>query len=100
MKRFLTFAGDTYYPQPGWETSRGLYDTQDEAVEALKELHKDEDYDWCHVVDLETEQIVARWRGKTYEPRPDEIYDHTLKRAVKDPLFIKDMPKYRWDCDE
>lgn len=50
MKRFLVFAGSTYYPMGGWEDLITSYDTLEEALtcSALS------DEDWAEVVDLET----------------------------------------------
>lgn len=55
MKRYLTFAGDRYYPLGGWEDRRLSYDTKEEAVEAVSGR-----WDWWHVVDLFTGQVVAQ----------------------------------------
>jgi hypothetical protein len=54
MKRFLAFAGDSYYPEGGAKDFVGAFDTELDARLAGVETPKD----WCHVFDLETKTIV------------------------------------------
>lgn len=55
IKRFLVFAGDTYYPTGGWSDYRCSFDTEKEALKWLARYN----YDWNHIVDMQT--------GKTCE---------------------------------
>ena len=55
---FALFAGETYYPAPGWQGHRGQYATLKEATAIGKELAK-EKYTWWQVVDLRKLKIVA-----------------------------------------
>ena len=55
MKRYLVFAGDTYYPNGGWDDIYGAYETSDEAVAAADEAH--DQYDWVQVIDIETASL-------------------------------------------
>lgn len=56
MKRFMLFFGDRYYPQGGMRDFIGSYNTIEEAVE--KTLDQINDYDWFHIYDIETQEIV------------------------------------------
>lgn len=57
MKRYLLFAGDTYYPSGGWYDFIGSYST---VGEAQAQAQSDErHYDWAHVVDSQTGQVVS-----------------------------------------
>lgn len=53
MKRYLAFAGSTYYPSGGMNDFIGSFDTVDEAIAEI--CYSDEDYgminDWGHVFD-------------------------------------------------
>lgn len=61
MKRYLFFAGGTYYALGGWDDFIGDYDSQDEIEEIVKiGTEKGYIYDWYHIVDLETKEIVNR----------------------------------------
>ena len=53
MKRFLVFAGLTYYPNGGWEDFNASYATEEEAIAVCKSLIKDGWNDWAHYIDLE-----------------------------------------------
>jgi hypothetical protein len=48
MKRYMTFAGEYYYPSGGMNDFRGSFDTLDEAIGFIEAL----DYDWMHVWDI------------------------------------------------
>ncbi len=54
MKRYLLFAGDSYYPEGGWFDFKGDFDT---VVDAIKSIAL-RDYDWYHVVDSTTQKRV------------------------------------------
>lgn len=54
-KRFLLFAGETYYAAPGWRGFVDSFDTLEEAIAAGKL----DGSDWWQVVDLEQGEIVA-----------------------------------------
>lgn len=54
-ERFLVFAGDQYYPYGGYWDYRGGFASIDLAKNHLL-AHRG--YDWWHVVDSETQQIV------------------------------------------
>lgn len=56
MKRFLVFAGETYYPMGGWADFQKDYDTFEEASNSFTELMKTED--WMHIVDSLNGQVV------------------------------------------
>lgn len=56
MKRYLLFAGESYYPFGGWEDFRDSFDSITEATEAAGKLGSD----WWHVVDSVTGQIVEQ----------------------------------------
>ncbi len=52
LKRYLVFAGSTYYPAGGWGDFRTSCDTVEEAKDWL--LKWNEDYDWWQIADAET----------------------------------------------
>lgn len=52
-ERYLLFAGDRYYPAGGWQDFKMDFDSVDPAVIAGG------DYDWWHVVDRATGEVVA-----------------------------------------
>jgi hypothetical protein len=57
MRQFLLFAGDHYYPSGGYNDFKESFDSIVEAEVAGAK------YDWCHVVDAFTHEIVCeRWR--------------------------------------
>lgn len=61
FKRYLLFAGATYYPSGGWDDFVGSFDTTEQAKDAL--LAKGFDYyDWAHIVDATDGAVV--WAGK------------------------------------
>lgn len=73
MKRFLLFAGDTYYPIGGWDDHVESFDNIEEAVARASEMLASTDapktsrwwnynHDWAHVVDLEAGAVV--WTEK------------------------------------
>jgi len=55
MKRYLAFAGETYYPGGGWEDYIGTYDTIEEARAVLKEKYN---HGWWQIVDTTTMQEI------------------------------------------
>jgi hypothetical protein len=55
MKRFLVFAGDSFYPAGGWDDLQGDYETLKEARESLSVKRP---YDWHHIVDTKTGEQV------------------------------------------
>lgn len=64
MKKYLLFAGHNYYPAGGVLDFIGDYDTLEEALEEANrkegwEDYKTEVYDWWHVVDHDTMEIIA-----------------------------------------
>jgi hypothetical protein len=65
-KRYWLFAGDWHYAAGGWHDRRGMYDTIAEAVAEGKRQQTAEwchgpfsVFEWWHVVDIATGEIVA-----------------------------------------
>lgn len=59
MKRFLVFAGDTYYPMGGWSDFKGSFDSIDAAKDMLlSDAAQRRGFDWVEIVDTDTEEIV------------------------------------------
>ncbi len=56
MKKYLVFAGSTYYPMGGWNDFRTSFHSIDEAKNYLLDTQKQ--YDWYHIIDSETYRIV------------------------------------------
>ena len=61
MNNYLLFAGDNYYPSGGWEDFIGSFSTQEEAQDVGADKIEDE-FNWYHVVDLSSGNIVAKGR--------------------------------------
>lgn len=61
LKRFLLFAGATYYASGGWKDFVGSFDTQTEAEAAMRAegAQRGIEERWAHVVDIETAERVA-----------------------------------------
>lgn len=55
MKRFLLFAGETYYPGGGWDDFVDDYDTLEEAEAKAKTLKEN----WWDIVDTTTKTKVG-----------------------------------------
>jgi hypothetical protein len=55
-KRFMLFAGSTYYPEGGWKDYIGSFDSILEATERLVQSKTYGDmlsFDWYHIVDTQ-----------------------------------------------
>jgi hypothetical protein len=63
VKRFLLFAGQTYYANGGWRDFVSSHATLDEAEAARKAEHVEQNSNygtgWTHIVDSETEKEVV-----------------------------------------
>jgi flavin-binding protein dodecin len=65
MKRYLVFAGTSYYASGGWLDFIGSAETLEEAAaEARRKTDADDCLDWHHIVDAETMTIVAGKDGR------------------------------------
>lgn len=64
MKRFLVFAGETYYPAGGFKDFISAHDELTQAQKARSEAHSR--FGWSHIVDLEKLKIVE----SQYENNP------------------------------
>ena len=64
MKQFLLFSGNFFENTGGFHNFKGDYITIEEAKKAINEIPhgfikgKSEWYDWMHIVDIQTMQIV------------------------------------------
>jgi len=57
MKRYLVFAGSFYYPSGGAEDF--IFATDDlEKAREKRHRSKKQGYDWCHIFDNETLEII------------------------------------------
>ena len=54
MKRYIVFAGDTYYPGCAWFDFQDDFDTLEEAETYADGLKND----WHQIVDLDTKRMV------------------------------------------
>lgn len=63
MKRYVLFAGDVYYPGGGFEdfeaSSDSLADLKRKA-KAFTDKEREPIYVWWHIVDRQTDEIVAK----------------------------------------
>jgi hypothetical protein len=57
MKRFLVFSGWYYQDLGGWLDFKGSFDTVEDAKVFLT---KNENYEWCQIVDGITGEIVIK----------------------------------------
>jgi len=60
MKRYLVFAGYDYYPSGGWKDFKKGFDIYREALEYCAGSTEVKYFDFVHIVDIETMQIVFR----------------------------------------
>jgi hypothetical protein len=58
MKRYLLFAGATYYPGGGWDDFVGHFDDVEDARRKGNELCNQEWYYWFQIVDTTTMKVV------------------------------------------
>jgi hypothetical protein len=63
MKNFLAFYGDCQYPQGGMDDFIGDFDTEKEAIDAIKakqveDYRTDWNYTWAHVWSVEDQDKV------------------------------------------
>lgn len=75
MKRYLLFAGSSYYPRGGWLDFIDSFDTPEEAKE-VGQCHdififsnKEESYpkyDWFHIIDKKTGRPCLTENGDLY----------------------------------
>lgn len=82
-KRYWLFAGDEHYAAGGWHDRRGQYDTIAEAVAEGKRQRAfawserlQDVYEWWHVVDVTSGEIVAGSELQAYGARdltPEQI---------------------------
>jgi len=64
VKRYWLFGGECYYAAGGWHDRHGTYDTIAEAVTEGARLFAV--YEWWHVVDSMTGEIVAGSESQAY----------------------------------
>lgn len=58
MKRFVLFAGITYYASGGWNDFVADFDDLPSAIASGMETMQSDDWRWAHVVDVTTGDIV------------------------------------------
>lgn len=61
MKRYLLFAGDEYYPAPGWHDFKNSYESVEQGKAAGENFISENavyQFDWFHIVDASTGSIV------------------------------------------
>ena len=60
LKRYLVFAGESYYPLGGWDDLIGQYDTIEEARMATKSYQHSQL--WAQIIDIVTQKdIESKW---------------------------------------
>ena len=55
---FIIFAGDTYYPDGGWNDFYSFADTKNEAHKIYEEILKKREDNWSHVLDFNSGKII------------------------------------------
>lgn len=53
LKRYLLFAGETYYPSGGWMDFIRSFDSKKDAVILARQLKSEGDIDWFHIIDTQ-----------------------------------------------
>jgi hypothetical protein len=66
MKRFMLFAGDTYYACGGANDHQGSYDDLYEAIAAGQKELADGTVDWWHVYDKDEDVIADSSDSQAY----------------------------------
>jgi hypothetical protein len=61
VKRYIVFAGLTYYPSGGWKDFVSEHDTKEEAIaSAKKALDIDQGgFDWAQILDCKDQVLVT-----------------------------------------
>jgi len=54
-KRYLLFAGSSYYPLGGWDDFKKSFESLDEARRYIPVVRED----WWQIVDTETGQVIT-----------------------------------------
>lgn len=67
MKRYLTFAGQTYYPDGGWQDFAGDFDSLLEAELMLNTARADKHDEWQNIVDTANSVWYYRYRSFSEE---------------------------------
>ena len=62
VSKFLVFAGQTFYPEGGMDDFRFVYYNKCCQFESVEEVIENDDdcFEWCHIVDFETFEVVRR----------------------------------------
>lgn len=58
MKRYILFAGYSFYPEGGWCDFKGDFDCTDDAEAHLSNISDGESLIWHHVIDTETMSLM------------------------------------------
>lgn len=83
MKKYLLFAGDSFYPSGGVDDFRGDFDTKRLALEFLtKALNTDEAIGWFQIVDYKTLKVLL-------EGNVDDINEDDVNKFLEDELLNK-----------
>ena len=87
-KRYWLFGGECYYAAGGWHDRRGMYDTIAEAVTEGKRQQIAEwcngpfaVYEWWHVVDIATGEIVSLAKALKSMLDPEHDGTHAIRAA-------------------
>lgn len=83
MKKFLVFAGETYYPSGGWEDYCGEFDNLSDAIAHAESLGPSSDYPyrWAHVADVSHGKIV--FEVDMHRSGLEDSLDGDVHRPVK-----------------
>lgn len=65
MNKYILFAGETYYAKDGAHDVIGRYESIDLAINIASKLNQ-KHFDWWHVYNTETMQIVAKSESQAY----------------------------------
>lgn len=60
MKRYILFAGEWYYPSGGVYEIVGVYETEQQVLQAHDQEHRQGEgwaVNWAHILDIETHRV-------------------------------------------
>lgn len=80
MKRFMVFAGDSYYPAGGIGDFRGSFDTEEEARSAIAKMGRD----WHECLDTSTGAVTRQWTGADDDTETIDLVTGAVHRYEPD----------------
>jgi len=73
MKRYLVFRGEQFYASPGMYDFLIDADSINEAINLLRVEREDDNFDWAHIYDTKTREIVWQTGVSLYADYGDNL---------------------------